>query len=47
MNVAAYQPPFVLTAKLNRLTLKMDHPKLTPMDNWPLAEFLRLAAGAK
>jgi arylsulfatase len=27
-----YQPPFALTAKLNKLTIKVDRPKLTPED---------------
>jgi arylsulfatase len=30
VNDADYQPPFTLTAKLNKLTLKVDRPKLTP-----------------
>ncbi len=30
VNDADYQPPFALTAKLNKLTLKVDRPKLTP-----------------
>jgi arylsulfatase len=30
VNDADYQPPFPLTAKLNKLTLKVDRPKLTP-----------------
>lgn len=27
-----YQPPFALTAKLNKLTIKIDRPKLSPQD---------------
>jgi hypothetical protein len=27
-----YQPPFPLTAKLNKLTIKVDRPKLSPAD---------------
>ena len=32
VNDADYQPPFTLTAKLNKLTLKVDRPQLTPED---------------
>ena len=32
VNDADYQPPFPLTAKLNKLTIKVDRPKLTPED---------------
>jgi arylsulfatase len=32
VNDADYQPPFALTAKLNRLTVKLDRPTLTPED---------------
>ncbi|MCK3775779.1 arylsulfatase [Ensifer sesbaniae] len=32
VNDADYQPPFTLTAKLNKLTLKVDRPKLTEED---------------
>jgi arylsulfatase len=32
VNDADYKPPFVLTAKLNKLTLKVDRPKLTEED---------------
>jgi hypothetical protein len=32
VNDADYQPPFTLTAKLNKLTLKVDRPKLTDAD---------------
>jgi hypothetical protein len=32
VNDADYQPPFTLTAKLNKLTIKVDRPKLTPED---------------
>ena len=27
-----YRPPFPLTAKLNKLTLKVDRPQMTPDD---------------
>jgi arylsulfatase len=32
VNDADYQPPFTLTAKLNKLTVKMDRPELSPED---------------
>jgi arylsulfatase A-like enzyme len=32
VNDADYQPPFTLTAKLNKLTLKIDRPKLSEAD---------------
>jgi hypothetical protein len=32
VNDADYQPPFPLTAKLNKLTIKVDRPKLSPGD---------------
>jgi len=32
VNDADYQPPFALTAKLNKLTLKVDRPTLTEED---------------
>ncbi len=32
VNDADYQPPFPLTAKLNKLTLKIDRPQLSPDD---------------
>jgi arylsulfatase len=32
VNDADYQPPFPLTAKLNKLTLKVDRPQLSPED---------------
>jgi arylsulfatase len=32
VNDADYKPPFALTAKLNKLTLKIDRPQLSPED---------------
>lgn len=32
VNDADYQPPFTLTAKLNKLTIKIDRPQLSPED---------------
>ena len=32
MNDADYKPPFPFTGKLNKLTIKVDRPKLSPDD---------------
>ena len=32
VNDADYMPPFPLTAKLDKLTIKVDRPKLSPED---------------
>jgi arylsulfatase len=32
VNDADYLPPFPLTAKLNKLTIKVDRPQLSPAD---------------
>ena len=32
MNDEDYKPPFPLTAKLNKLTIKVDRPQLSPED---------------
>ena len=32
MNDADYKPPFALTAKLSKLTIKVDRPQLSPAD---------------
>lgn len=32
VNDADYQPPFPLTATLNKLTIKVDRPQLSPED---------------
>jgi len=32
VNDADYRPPFPLTAKLNKLTIKVDRPQLSPTD---------------
>ena len=32
VNDADYKPPFALTAKLNKLTIKIDRPQLSPAD---------------
>ena len=41
VNDADYQPPFPLTAKLNKLTIKIDRPKLSPEDVKKLATAMR------
>ncbi len=47
VNDADYQPPFPLTAKLNRLTIKVDRPQLSPADIQKLEEAMAKAADAK
>jgi len=32
VNDTDYKPPFALTAKLNKLTIKVDRPQLSPAD---------------
>jgi len=46
VNDADYKPPFPLTAKLEKLTIKMDRPQLTPEDIAKLEEAQRSAADA-
>jgi len=41
VNDADYQPPFTLTAKLNKLTIKVDRPKLSPEDIKKLEEGMK------
>jgi len=47
VNDADYKPPFPLTAKLEKLTIKMDRPQLTPEDIAKLEEAQKGAADAK
>jgi len=47
VNDADYKPPFSLTAKLNKLTIKVDRPKLSPEDIKKLEEGMKAAADAK
>ena len=47
VNDADYRPPFPLTAKLNKLTIKVDRPKLSPEDIRKLEEGMKQAADAK
>ena len=32
VNDADYKPPFALTSKLNKLTIRIDRPQLSPAD---------------
>ncbi len=41
VNDADYKPPFPLTAKLDKLTVKMDRPQLSPEDVKKLEEAMR------
>jgi hypothetical protein len=43
VNDADYKPPFPLTAKLNKLTIKVDRPQLSPED----IKKLQAASGKK
>ena len=47
VNDADYKPPFPLTAKLNKLTLKVDRPQLSPADIKTLEEGMKKAAAGK
>jgi arylsulfatase len=47
VNDADYQPPFPLTAKLNKLTIKVDRPQLSPENIKKLEEGMAKAADAK
>ncbi len=44
VNDEDYKPPFPLTAKLNKLTIKVDRPKLSPADIKKLQEAMEQAA---
>jgi arylsulfatase len=41
VNDVDYKPPFPLTAKLNKLTIKVDRPQLSPADIKKLEEAQR------
>ncbi len=47
VNDTDYKPPFALTAKLNRLTVKMDRPQLSAADRKRLEEAMQAAAQAR
>lgn len=46
VNDADYRPPFALTAKLNKLTIKVDRPQLTPADIKKLQDAMQEKAKA-
>lgn len=47
VNDADYLPPFALTAKLNKLTINVNRPKLSPADIQKLEDGMKAAADAK
>jgi hypothetical protein len=47
VNDADYKPPFTLTAKLNKLTLKVDRPQLSPADIKTLEDGMKKAAAGQ
>jgi len=47
VNDADYKPPFALTAKLNKLTLRVDRPQLSPADIQTLEEAAKKAAAGR
>jgi arylsulfatase len=47
VNDADYKPPFAFTGKLNRVTLTLDRPKLTPADIQKLEKARQAAAAAR
>lgn len=47
VNDADYKPPFTLTAKLDKLTIKVDRPQLSPEDLKKLEEGMKQATDAK
>ncbi len=47
VNDADYQPPFPLTAQLNKLTIPVNRPQLAPEDIKKLEEGMAKAADAK
>jgi hypothetical protein len=44
VNDADYLPPFPLTAKFNKLTIKIDRPQLSPEEKKKLEEAFNKAA---
>jgi hypothetical protein len=46
VNDADYRPPFALTARLNKLTVKVDRPELSPADVEKLQAAMREKAKA-
>jgi len=46
VNDADYKPPFPLTAKFNKLTIKVNRPELSPADKMKLEEAMRAKAAS-
>jgi arylsulfatase len=46
VNDADYKPPFALTAQMNKLTIKVDRPQLSPADIKKLEAGMKAAADA-
>ena len=46
VNDADYKPPFPLTAQFNKVTIKVNRPKLSPEDVRKLEEGMQKAAAA-
>jgi arylsulfatase len=47
VNDADYKPPFAFTGKLNKVTLTIDRPKLSPADIEKLKQAEQTAAQAR
>jgi arylsulfatase len=47
VNDADYKPPFALTARLNKLTIKIDRPQLSPTDIKTLEDGMKKAAAGQ
>jgi arylsulfatase len=47
VNDADYKPPFPLTAKLNKLTIKVDRPQLSPEEIKKFEEALKKVEAAR
>ena len=47
VNDADYQPPFALTAKLNKLTINVNRPQLSPADEKKLMEGMKAVAAGR
>jgi arylsulfatase len=47
INDADYLPPFPLTAKFNKLTIKIDRPQLSPADIKTFEEAMKKAAAGR
>jgi arylsulfatase len=47
VNDADYQPPFPLTAELDKLTIRIDRPQLSPKDIKELEEAMKKVDAAR